>query len=147
MEKKKQTSDDPGFKTGDSVDMHDIIARKVDKFTINTFRNLDKENPLENEKMFNVVKKHMPKPGYMEVTAHEEHDPETGEIFVVSESEHKNDKGETKTKRIRHDPFFRVDLNTAIAANIAQAPMNIVPMIIDKAQDIVWEEKKAFRLS
>lgn len=128
-----------------SIDIHDDIADKIDKMNIDQIRNLDQNNPMEHAIKYDMVKHHMPKPDYMKVEVHEEQDDKTGEIYPVSESEHKDEKGNIVIKKIRHFPFFVIDLNTAIAANVAQVPMNVVPNLIDMAQDIVWEEKKAYK--
>ena len=97
---------------------------------------------MEQAMKFDEVKKNPPAPDYMKVEVAEEEDDD-GNTFIVSESRGRD--GEGTPKRIRHDPFFTIDLNTAIMADVAKVPSNVVPMFIDKAQQLVANEKKEFK--
>lgn len=119
-------------------DVYDRAIKKLD--SINNIRNLDENNPIEHALKFNEVKKNPPKSGYMEVKCYEGKDENDNPIII---SESKQEDG--TIKKLYHNPFFTVDLNTAIMANIAQAPMNVVPMLIDQGQQLVMNEKKEYK--
>lgn len=112
---------------------HDTAIKKLDE-TPDT-KKWDESNPLERAKKFQEVKANPPKPGYMEVKVFEGTD-DNGNPIVISKS---------KDKEIKHDPFFTIDLNTLITADVAACPSNVVPMLIDQAVQLVMNEKKTFK--
>ena len=114
---------------------HDKVVDKLDAMDM---RKLDEDNPMEQAKKFDIVKDNPPKPGFMKVDLVKT-DEDPPKIFSVSKDEN------GKEKRIQEDVFFTVDLYSAIQANIAKCPSNVVPMLIDQAQQLVMNEKKEFR--
>ena len=114
---------------------HKEIAEKLDAMDM---RKLDEDNPLEQAKKFDIVKNNPPKPEFMKVDLVKTHE-DPPKIYSIS----KNEDG--KEKRIQESPFFTIDLYSAIQANIAKCPSNVVPMLIDQAQQLVMNEKKEFR--
>lgn len=125
-------------KETDVVDEHDKIAKKLD--SLKEFEKLDEYNPLEQAMMFDTVKKHPPKPGFMEVKT-DIAETEDGNIVVVSESKQEGNK----IKRIIHSRFHVIDLFSYLQANIAKCPMYVAPMIYDMGQKLIAEEKAAFK--
>jgi len=105
------------------------------KKVLDEIRKLDELNPLEQAIKYTAVKRNLPKPGYMKVELHKEKD-ETGQPLIVSKS---------KDKEIKHGPFYVVDLNVALMANIAACPSNVVPMLIDQAQRLAVDKMKTFK--
>lgn len=114
---------------------HEEIAKTLDEMDI---RKLDEDNPLEQAKKFDRVKENPPKPGYMKVDVVKT-DEDPPQLYSISTDK----KG--KEKRIRESPFFTIDLYSAVQANIAKCPSNVVPMLIDQAQQLVMNEKKEFK--
>lgn len=123
------------FKDNDES-RHDDIADSID--SLDFYRKLDENNPLERASKFDMIKKNMPISGYMEVKC-----SDSGDIVHTTISESIKEDG--TIKKIEHSPFLVVDLYSAINANIAQCPMNVVPMLIDQAQQMVELEKKTFK--
>lgn len=99
-------------------DKHKKIAEELDRI-----RDLDEKNPLEQAMKFNAVKKNPPKKGFMEVQ-------------LVSKS---------KDGEYAEDPYYIIDLNTAIMANVAACPSNVIPMLIDQAQRLAVDKMKTFK--
>jgi len=114
---------------------HEDIIKKLDAMDI---RHLEESNPLEQAKKFDIVKENPPEPGFMKVDLVKT-DEDPPQVFSIS----KNEEG--IEKRIKEDVFFTVDLYSAVQANIAKCPSNVVPMLIDQAQQLVMNEKKEFR--
>lgn len=110
------------------------------KKALDEIRKLDELNPLEQAIKYTAVKRNLPKSDYMKVEMFEEKD-EKGEPLIVSESTQK----EGETKKIKHGPFYVVDLNIALMANIAACPSNVVPMLIDQAQRLAVDKMKTFK--
>ena len=126
----KDVKDDLSFdESFDDVeeDSHSKAVRVLDK--LRKMNELDEHNPLERAEKFDVVKKHPVKPGYMKVGCYKVTD-EDGDTKVVSVS--RRDDG--TYKKIVHDPFMVIDPNMLYASNVAQCPMNVVPMLIDQAE-------------
>lgn len=139
--KNKKTTDEKddisfngSFDEEKTEDVHDIAVKKLDEM-----RKLDENNPLERAEKYDMVKKHPVRPGYMAVKCYEVRDKD-GEPFVVSVS--KQDDGSFKTVEIQ--PFMVVDPYMLYAGNIAQCPMNVVPMLIDQAEQQVELRKDTF---
>lgn len=114
---------------------HDTIASKIDKMD---FRKLDENNPFEQAQKFDAIKENPPEPGFMKVDIVQT-DTDPPELFSIS----KDETG--KEKRIKEDIIYTVDLYSAIQANIAKCPSNVVPMLIDQAQQLVMNEKKEYK--
>lgn len=110
------------------------IAKRVQ-----IYKGLDEENPLERARKFEAVKSSQVEPGYMGVDAFEGED-EDGNKYIISMS-----GSGAKKKIFIHDGMFKTDLNTSISADIAAVPMNVMPMIVDQAQQLVANEKKEFK--
>jgi len=110
---------------------------KIDKLF--RMRELDESNPLERAEKFNMVKRHPVKPGWLEVRCYEIEDND-GNPRVLSVS--KQDDG--TFKHIELEPFMIVDPYMLYASNIAQCPMNVVPMLIDQAEQQVELRKDTF---
>jgi len=102
-------------------------------------KKLDENNPLERSEKFNMVRKHPVKPGYMEVKGYEVKNKD-GDSVVVTVSKRENGS----FKIVEHDPFMVVDPYMLFAGNIAQCPMNVVPMLIDQAEQQVELRKDTF---
>lgn len=126
------------------------LTKKDEKEDINEFidkldrvKELDEQNPLERATKYRAVKQNPPQQGYMEVKCYEDKN-EKNEPVVVSESIHEGENGKKMVKRKYHNPFFTVDLNKLIMADIAACPSNVGPMIIDMAQKLVEIKKRAF---
>lgn len=113
----------------------DRALKKADEM-----RQLDDNNPMERAAKYREVNKNPPKKGFMEVQCFEEED-DSGNKFIVSESVQKDGK----IKRIRHSPFFIVDLQSAIMANVAACPANVGPMLLDEGMKLVDLKKQAFK--
>jgi len=109
------------------------------KKTLEEIRRLDKLNPMEQASKYKAIKDNPPKPGYMKVELFEEKGPNE-EPVIVSKS-----GNDGKEKKFKHSPFFAVDLNTLIQANIAAVPSNVVPQLIDQAQRLAVEKKLTFK--
>jgi hypothetical protein len=116
---------------------HDEIADQLDAMEI---RKLDQTNPMEQARKFDMVRQNPPEPGFMKVTLEKKTD-EKGLPYVESVST--NDKG--IEKRIREDPFFTIDLYSAVQANIAKCPSNVGPMLLDQQAQLIMNEKKEFK--
>jgi len=114
---------------------HDDIAKTLDNMDV---RKLDEDNPMEQAQKFDRVKNNPPEPGYMKVELVKT-DEDPPNIFSVSKQQ------DGTTKRIKEDPFYTIDLYGAVMANIAKCPSNVVPMLIDQAQQLVMNEKKEFK--
>ena len=99
---------------------------------LDKIQKLDELNPMEQAIKYKAVKRNPPEPGYMQVDVFKVE----GEDKVVSKSTKKN---------LEEDPFFSVDLNTAIMANIAACPSNVIPMLIEQARHLSWEKVKTFK--
>lgn len=119
----------------DKTSTHKDIAEKVDKLD---FRQLDENNPLEQAQKFDKIKENPPEPGFMRVDVIKT-DDDPPQLFSIS----KDDAGHEK--RIREELVFTVDLYSAVQANIAKCPSNVVPMLIDQAQQLVMNEKKEYK--
>lgn len=103
---------------------------------LDELKQLDEQNPLEQAIKYKAVKQNLPEPGYMKVECFEEKD-ENGKPIVISKSENKT---------LIHSPFFVVDLNKAIAADITACPSSVGPMLIDMSQKLVELKKAAFKV-
>ena len=101
---------------------------------------LDENNPMERAAKYREIVKNPVKPGFMEVKCTEEKDDE-GNVFIVSESK----QPDGSTKKIKHSPFFTVDLANAIMANVAACPANVGPMLLDEGMKLVDLKKTAFK--
>lgn len=101
---------------------------------------LDTSNPLEQALKYKTVKQNLPDPGFMEVRVHEETDS-NGSPVVISESTNENGT----IKKMTHNPFFVVDLNKLLFADITACPSSVGPMITDMAQRLVELKKNAFK--
>lgn len=116
-----------------------LVDEKIQEWKpIDKIRKLDENNPVERSIKFDNVKKHPAKKGYMKVDLVKDKDDN---IWSVSHGP----KGDGPEKRFKEDLFFTVDLNTAILADIAACPSNVVPMLIDQAMQLVMNEKKEFK--
>jgi len=113
--------------------------------SLDKIKELDEQNPSEQAIKYKAVKQNPPKPGYMEVKMHKDKDEKQKDI-IVSESDVLDDNGEPteKVKRFKHDPFFTVDLNKLLMADIAACPSSVGPMLIDMAQKVVELKKTGF---
>jgi len=124
-------------KVGKEEEYKKVVEEVSEKFK--EYKELDEENPLERARKFDAVKRTLIEPGYMQVDVYEGED-EDGDKYLISES-----KSGSKKKILIHDGMFKTDLNTSITADIAAVPMNIMPMIVDQAQQLVANEKKEFK--
>ena len=129
-----------------SDDDHQDIASRVDKITsenkqrsvpdkdvvdeLDRISDMDEKNPLEQAMKFNRIKRNPPRRGYMRVDAE-----------VITRSRDRDGK----IREYRQSPYFVIDLNTAIMANIAACPSNIIPMLIDQAQRLAVDKMKTFK--
>lgn len=113
----------------------DEVLRRVKKVA-----NLDPTNPLEQQMKYKTIKSNPPESGFMEVRCYEGK-TDDGEPVVVSEST--QDDG--KIKKVRHSPFFVVDLNKLLMADITACPSSVGPMLIDMGQRLVELKKDAFK--
>jgi hypothetical protein len=104
-------------------DEHKRIIDNLDKI-----RDLDEKNPLEQAMKFNQIKKNPPKKEYMKVE-------------LISRSKNKDGT----SNEYQESPYFAIDLNTAIMANVAACPSNIIPMLIDQAQRLAVDKMKTFK--
>ena len=111
-----------------SVDKH--LKKKAERDE-ELFKKLDESNPVEQEMMFDMVKKNPPDPDFMRVTV----EPD-GDDGLVSKSSNGS---------IPVDPLFVFSPYIGFKADIAKAPLNVVPMLIDEAMNVVAEEKKAHK--
>lgn len=118
-----------------SVDVHEEVVKKLD-----SLRKLDEDNPMERAIKFDAVKHNPPKPGYMKVDVFEGRDEDEDRIAI---SRSKNEAGEYVY--IEHDPIFTIDLNTAIAADVAACPSHVMPQLIDEYVQLAMEEKKEYK--
>ena len=114
-------------------DPHDRAKKHLD--SIDEIKKLDENNPLERAEKFKKVKQNPPQPGYMKVDFYETTN-ENGEPTIMT-------KGGGKT--FTHDPFFSIDLNTLIEADVAAVPSNVVPMLIDQNVQLALDERSLFR--
>lgn len=114
---------------------NDIEDIKKHMEELNEIKQLDEQNPLEQAIKYKAIKQNPPEPDYMKVECFEEKD-DKGNPIVIS----KSINGE-KT----HSPFFVVDLNKALMADITACPSSVGPMLIDMAQKLVELKKKAFK--
>jgi hypothetical protein len=114
---------------------NDIEDIKKHMEELNEIKQLDEQNPLEQAIKYKAVKQNPPEPGYMKVECFEEKDAD-GKPIIKSVSE----KGTQY-----HNPFFVVDLNKALMADITACPSSVGPMLIDMAQKLVELKKKAFK--
>jgi len=122
-----------------SKDIEEFIDR------LNQVKELDEQNPLEQAIKYRAVKQNPPKPGYMEIGLYKDTDKD-GQDIVVSQSEILDDNGKPigEFKRYKHDPFYTVDLNKLIQADITACPSSVGPMLIDMATKKESLKKKAF---
>ena len=111
-----------------SVDKH--LKKKAERDE-ELFKKLDESNPVEQEMMFDMVKKNPPEPDFMRVTV----EPD-GDGGLVSKSSNGS---------FPVDPLFVFSPYIGFKADIAKAPLNVVPMLIDEAMNVVAEEKKAHK--
>lgn len=125
-------------KTDIADDAHDRAIKKLD--ALKEFEKLDEYNPLEQAMMFDTVKKHPPKPGFLEVKA-DIAETNDGNIVVVTESKQEGNK----IKKIIYSRFHVLDLFSYLQAHIAKCPMYVAPMIYDMGQKLINEEKLAFK--
>jgi len=136
-------------KTSSKPDIRDVesFVDKTHLDELDRVKELDEQNPLEQAMKYRAVKQNPPVPGYMEVRCYDDKD-EKGEPFVVSESDIPDDNGNSsgRVKRFKHSPFYTVDLNKAIMADVAACPSNVGPMLIDMAQKFVELKKTAFKV-
>jgi len=95
---------------------------------------------MEQAKKFDIVRENPPKPGFMKVDLVEKKD-DNDIPYVESVSIDQDGK----EKRIREDPFFTIDLYSAVQANIAKCPSNVGPMLLDQQAQLVMNEKKEFK--
>lgn len=142
---KKYDIDDIDKKIDDKLKSEDI--RSKEKFIDNLagIKELDEQNPLEQAIKYRAVKQNPPEPGYMGVKCYKVKDAK-GKDIVVSESEITDPDGKKSIQRFKHDPFFTIDLNTAIAADITACPSSTIPMLLDMAQKKVELKKTAFKV-
>lgn len=103
-------------------------------------RKLDENNPLEQAMKFNEVKQNPPEPDFMKIEVFHEKD-EQGNDVVVSRSE----QLDGEKKEFHHQPILEFSPYIGFMANIAKCPMNVGPMLLDQSQNVVYEEKKAFK--
>lgn len=98
-------------------------------------KQLDEQNPLEQAIKYKAVKQNPPEPDYMKVECFEGKDAD-GKPIVKSVSE---------KKEYSESPFFVIDLNKALLADITACPSSVGPMLIDMSQKLVELKKKAFK--
>jgi len=110
----------------------DELIRKSEK--------LDETNPLERSKKFKLLKQNIPDPGIMKVDCYEVKD-EYGVPKVISISKDFNGK----IQKIPIDPFFTVDLNALLQADITSCPSSVMPMMIDEHVQIALAENKDWK--
>lgn len=140
MTKKQKNDTDDNLDFDMSVDdtPEDDTNKRVDKLL--RMKELDENNPLERAEKFNMIKQHPVKPGYMEIRCYEVGKDDNGDPIVWSVS--KQEDG--TIKKVEHGPFMVVDPHMLYASNIAQCPMNVVPMLIDQAEQQVELRKDTF---
>jgi hypothetical protein len=117
----------------EAKDAIDDIKKHLEE--LNEIKQLDEQNPLEQAIKYKAVKQNPPEPDYMKVECFEEKDAD-GKPIVISKSE---------KKEYTHSPFFVIDLNKALLADITACPSSVGPMLIDMSQKLVELKKKAFK--
>ena len=141
MANKYDISEDDDSKKTNTKTSEDV-ERFIDN--LDKIKDLDEKNPLEQAMKFNAIKQNPPEPGYMEVRMFKDKDEKDRPVFV-SESDHIDDDGKKVLKQLRHDPSFVIDLNSALMANVAACPSNVIPMLIDEAQRLAVDKMKTFK--
>jgi len=125
--------------SGKSIEDMESFIDNLDKV-----KELDEQNPLEQAIKFRAVKQNPPVPGYMKVDMYKGKDAK-GRPIVKSVSEHDDGNGKIVKHEFDEDPFYTVDLNKAIMADVAACPSNVGPMLLDMAQKFVELKKGAFK--
>jgi len=128
---KKQLTDD------DTKKIDNIIKRNEDRLRL---KRLDEANPHEQAEKFRMIKQNPPNPDFMKVEVYKGTD-ETGTERVFS----KSTGFDGRPQWLEHDPFFVFSPYIGFMSNINKAPLNVVPMLLDEAMNVVAEEKKAFK--
>lgn len=137
MKKNKPDKDSLDFDEALTDEEEQETESKVDKLL--KMRDLDEANPLERAEKFNMIKKHPVSPGWLEVKCYEVENRD-GEPVVLTVS--KQEDG--SIKKVEMDPFMVIDPYMLYQSNISQCPMNVVPMLIDQAEQQVELRKDTF---